>query len=396
MKTICTALLALSLSASGAFAGERAIKIGVIGDQSGPFADLGGKGAVIAAQMAVEDHGGKALGKPIEVISADMQNKPDVASSITRQWFDVDGVDMVTDVPLTSVALAVQNIAREKKKVVFVTGAASADLTGKACSPYSVHWMDDTRALSVGTAKAVVAAGGKNWFFLTPDYAFGAAMEQAAGSAIQAAGGKVSGSAKFPLSTPDYSSYLVRAAASDANIFGLSSVGGDTVNAVKQAAEFGLTQNNRKIAVFLMFLPEVHAIGLQQAQGLYITDGFYWDENDQTRAWSKRYFERMGKMPSKSQGNTYASVRHYLKSVEAAKTDDSAAVSAQIKQSPADYFGKSARIRKNGRVVYDLTLYEVKSPAESKYAWDYQKAVRTLSGTEAFGADEPGDCVPSN
>jgi branched-chain amino acid transport system substrate-binding protein len=396
MKRLCTALLALGLTAGGVNAGERAIKIGVIGDQSGPFADLGGKGSVIAAQMAAEDHGGKALGKPIEVISADMQNKPDLASAITRQWFDVEGVDMVTDVPLTSVALAVQNVAREKKKVVFVTGAASADLTGKACSPYSVHWMDDTRALSSGTAKAVVAAGGKNWFFLTPDYAFGTAMEQAASQAIAAAGGKVSGSAKFPLSTPDYSSYLLRAGASDANIFGLSSVGGDTVNAVKQAAEFGLTQKNRKIAVFLMFLPEVHAIGLQQAQGLYITDGFYWDQNEQTRAWSRRYFEKMGRMPSKSQGNTYASVRHYLKALEAAKTDDSAAVSAQIKAMPADYFGQQARVRKNGRVVYDLTLYEVKSPAESKYPWDYQKPVRTLTGIEAFGAEEPGDCVPAN
>jgi len=396
MRAIYGALLALGLTAGGALAGEKAVRIGVIGDQSGPFADLGGKGSVIAAQMAAEDHGGRALGKPIDVISADMQNKPDLASSITRQWFDVDGVDMVTDVPLTSVALAVQNIAREKKKVVFITGAASADLTGKACSPYSVHWMDDTRALSVGTATAVVAAGGKNWFFMTPDYAFGAAMEGAASSAIVAAGGKVSGSAKFPLSTPDYSSYLIRGAASDATIFGLSSVGGDTVNAVKQAAEFGLTRNNRKIAVFLMFLPEVHAIGLQQAQGLYITDGFYWDENEQTRAWSKRYFDRTGKMPSKSQGNTYASVRHYLKAVDAAKTDESAAVSAQIKAMPADYFGKQARIRKNGRVVYDLTLYEVKSPAESKYAWDYQKPIRTLTGTEAFGTTEPDDCVPGN
>ena len=396
MKTVCTALFALGLTASTAFAGERAIKIGVIGDQSGPFADLGGRGSIVAAQMAAEDHGGRALGKPIEIISADMQNKPDVASSITRQWFDVENVDMVTDVPLTSVALAVQNIAREKKKVVFITGAASADLTGRACSPYSVHWMDDTRALSVGTANAVVAAGGKNWFFMTPDYAFGAAMEQAAGQAIVAAGGKISGSAKFPLSTADYSSYLIRGAASDATIFGLSSVGGDTVNAVKQAAEFGLTRNNRKIAVFLMFLPEVHAIGLQQAQGLDITDGFYWDENEQTRAWSKRYFERMGRMPSKSQGNTYASVRHYLKAVEAAKTDDSTAVSAQIRQLPADYFGKQARVRKNGRVVYDLTLYEVKAPGDSKYPWDYQKPIRTLSGTEAFGATEPGDCVPAN
>jgi branched-chain amino acid transport system substrate-binding protein len=244
-----------------------------------------------------------------------MQNKPDVASSIARHWFDVEGVDAIADVPLTSVALAVQSIAREKKRMLLITAAASADLTGKSCSPYTVHWMDDTRALSVGTGRAVVAAGGKQWFFLTPDYAFGAAMERAASAAVIAAGGTVAGSAKFPLGAADYSSSLLTAGSSPATIFGLSTVGGDTITAV--AAEFGLTQNDRKIVVFLMFLPEVHAIGLAAAHGLYITDGFYWDENEKTRAWSQRFFPRMKKMPSKSQANTYAAVptisRHWMR-----------------------------------------------------------------------------------
>jgi branched-chain amino acid transport system substrate-binding protein len=246
MKVVRTLAIAVALVSTQAFAGEKMIKIGVLGDESGPYSDLGGPGSVMAAQMAADDYGGKVLGKPIKIVSADMQNKPDVASSIARRWFDVEGVDAIADVPLTSVALAVQSVAREKKKILLITGAASADLTGKACSPYTVHWMDDSRALSVGTGHAVVAAGGKRWFFLTPDYAFGAAMERAASAAVVAAGGTVDGSTKFPLGTPDYSSFLLTAGSSPATIFGLSTVGGDTVTAVKQAAEFGLTQNNRK------------------------------------------------------------------------------------------------------------------------------------------------------
>jgi branched-chain amino acid transport system substrate-binding protein len=291
------------------------------------------------------------------------------------------------------VALAVQAIARDQKKVLLITGAASAELTGKACSPYTVHWMDDTRALSVGTGRAVVAAGGNRWFFLTPDYAFGAAMERAASAAVTGAGGTVVGGVKFPLGTPDYSSYLVSAGASSANIFALSTVGGETVTMVKQAAEFGLTERDRKIAVFLMFLPEVHAIGLAAAHGLYITDGFYWDENEKARTWSRRFFERMKKMPSKSQANTYAAVTHYLKALDAAKSDDSAAVAKEMKAARADYFGKPAVIRQNGRVAYDLTVFEVKRPEESKYPWDYLKPVRNVSAEDAFGPDVLGDCV---
>jgi branched-chain amino acid transport system substrate-binding protein len=393
MRRLLALAITVVLFGTPALAGERSIKIGVLGDQGGPYSDLGGPGSVLAAQMAADDYGGKVLGKPIEIISADMQNKPDVASSIARRWFDVEDVDAIADLPLTSVALAVQSLAREKKKILLITAAASADLTGKACSPYTVHWMDDTRALSVGTGRAVVAAGGNQWFFLTPDYAFGASMERAASAAVIAAGGTVIGSAKFPLGTPDYSSYLLAAGSSSATIFGLSTVGGDTVNAVKQAAEFGITQNGRKIVVFLMFLPEVHAIGLASAHGLYITDGFYWDENDKTRLWSKRFFERMHKMPSKSQANTYAAVMNYLKALDAAKTDEAEAVSKQMKATPADYFGEPVMIRQTGRVAYDLTVYEVKKPEESTYAWDYYKPVRKVSAEEAFGPDIPGECT---
>ena len=396
MKSLCVLTIAAALGCTQvcveAWAGEKAIKIGILGDQSGPYSDLGGPGSVLAAQMAADDYGGKVLGKPIEIVAADMQNKPDVASSIARHWFDVEGVDAIADVPLTSVALAVQSVAREKKRMLLITAAASADLTGKSCSPYTVHWMDDTRALSVGTGRAVVAAGGKQWFFLTPDYAFGAAMERAASAAVIAAGGTVAGSAKFPLGAADYSSSLLTAGSSPATIFGLSTVGGDTSTAVKQAAEFGLTQNDRKIVVFLRFLPEVHAIGLAAAHGLYITDGFYWDENEKTRAWSQRFFARMKKMPSKSQANTNAAVTNYLKALDAAKSDDADIVSKQMKAAPVDYFGKPAIIRQTGRVAYDLTVYEVKKPDESKYPWDYFKPVRTVTAEEAFGPDVPGDC----
>jgi branched-chain amino acid transport system substrate-binding protein len=392
-KCLIAALLAASLAAAPAGAGETSIKIGVLGDQNGPYADLGGPGSVMAARMAAEDFGGKVLGKPIEIIYADMANKADVAASIAQRWFDTQGVDAIADVPVTSVALAVQSIARAKKKVLLITGAASSVLTGAQCSPYTIHWMDDTTALSVGTARAVVAAGGKRWFFLTPDYAFGAAMQKAAEETIAKNGAEAVGSVKFPLGAQDYSSFLLRADGSTANIFAMGTVGGDTVTAIKQAGEFGLTQKNRKIVVFLMFLPEVHAIGLQSAKGLYVTDGFYWDADAASRAWSKRYFERMKKMPSKSQANTYAAVMHYLKAVQAAGTDDAAAVSAKMKEMKADYFGRGATIRQNGRVVYDLTLYEVKAPSESKYAWDYLKPVRTLTGAEAFGETDPGACT---
>jgi branched-chain amino acid transport system substrate-binding protein len=393
MRRLFAGVALAAMVAATAAAGEKSIKIGVLGDQAGPYSDVGGPGAVFAVQMAIQDFGGQVLGKPIEVISADMANKPDVAATIAQRWFDTQDVDLIVDVPVTSVALAVQTIARAKKKIVLHTAAASSILTGDQCSPYSVHWMDDTTSLSVGTAQAVVAAGGSRWYFLTPDYTFGTVMQKAAEETIAKAGAQAVGSVRFPLGTNDYSSFLLRASSTNANIFAMGTVGNDTVTAIKQASEFGLTQNNRKIVVFLMFLTEIHAIGTKAAAGLYVTDGFYWNENDATRAWSKRYFEKMKKMPTKSQANAYAAVTHYLKAVKAAGTDDSTKVRAKMSEMPADYFTKAATIRQNGRVVYDLTLYEVKSPAESKEPWDLLKPAKTLPGKDAFGATDPGPCM---
>ncbi len=378
--------------AGSAAASESGIRIGVLGDQSGPFKDIGGAGAVLAAQMAIEDFGGTVLGKPITVVIGDTQNKPDIAGLIARKWFDVEQVDAIVDLPVTSVAMAVQSIARDKKKIVLQTAAASAELTQKACSPYSVHWTDDTNALAIGTSQAVIAAGGKTWFFLTPDYSFGAFMEMTASNTIRTNGGKVVGAVKFPFGTPDYSSYLLTADASKADVFALSTVGGDTLNAMKQASEFRLTQGGQKIVVFNMFINEIDALGLSSAKGLYLTDGFYWDENEMTRAWSKRFFDKMKKMPSKSQANTYAATMHYLRAIKESGSDDARIVAEKMRSLPGDYFGKHAYIRQNGRVVYDLKLYEAKSPGESRYPWDYLKPLRKIDGEQAFGPDTK-DCA---
>lgn len=386
------AVALLLFSANAAEAGERAIRIAILGDQSGQFADLGGPGSVLAARMAAEQFGNVINGKPIEILSADMQNKPDVASNIARRWFDVDQVDAIADVPLTSVAFAVQDIAREKKKVLLITAAAAAELTGKACSPYTIHWQDDSRALSVGTTQAVLASGLKRWFFLTPDYAWGNLMEAAATQTIKENGGTVAGTVKFPLGTADYSSPLLTAAASKSQVYATGTVGSDTLNLLKQASEFRLVQGDAKIVVFQIFLPEIHSLGLAQAHGLYVTDGFYWDKNDATRAWSQEFFKRHGKMPSKSQAYAYLSIMHYLKAIKAAGTDDAGAVSKMMKSMPADNFGETVHIRRNGRVMYDLALYEVKTPEESKYPWDYLHLVRKIPAASAFGGSDTDDC----
>jgi len=384
--------LFISAYAGLAVAGETKIRIGVLGDQSGPFSDIGGAGAVLAARMAAADFGGTVLGRPIEVLSGDTQNKPDIAATIARRWFDVEGVDTIVDLPVTSVAMAVQFIGRDRKRVVLQTAAASAELTQKGCSPYSVHWTDDTNALAIGATQAIIANGGRTWFFLTPDYSFGAFMEKAASDVVKSEGGVVVGGTKFPFGTPDYSSYLLTAAGSKAQVFALSTVGGDTLNAMKQAHEFGLTRDGPRIVVFNIFINEVNALGLNASKGLYLTSGFYWDENEKTRAWARRFFEVMKRMPNKTQANTYAAVFHYLRAVKEAGTDDAAAVAAKMRKLVGDYFGKSAHIRNNGRVVYDLTLYETKTPAESKYPWDYLKAVRAIEGERAFGPDTK-DCA---
>ena len=387
-----SALTPFLLAAPALAAERKPLRLGVLGDENGPFADIGGPGVVEAVRMAVADEGGAMFGRPIEIVVGATQNKPDIAGAIARQWFDVDGVDMIVDLPVTPVALAVQTVARDRKKVVLQTAAASADLTHKWCSPYSVHWIEDTTALAGGTARAVIAAGGRKWFFLTPDYAFGKTLQATATDVVHAQGAEVVGSATFPLGTPDYSSAILAAASSPADTFAFGTTGGDTVNALKQAVEFNLRAKGRRLVVFNMFVPEIHALGLSVAQGLYITSGFYWDENDTTRAFAKRFFAARGKMPNKSQAGAYAATRDYLRAVRAVGSADGPAVSQQMRRVPGDFFGKPVHIRANGRAIYDVTVWQVKTPAESKYAWDYYKPVQHIRGDEVFGPDTK-DCA---
>ncbi|PWC34679.1 ABC transporter permease [Azospirillum sp. TSO35-2] len=392
---IAAALLAtttLTTAVSAQAQAPNPVRIGVLADEAGFASDIGGKGAVLATRMAVEDFGGTVLGRPVEVLSADMQNKPDVASNIVRRWFDLDGVDMVTDIPVSSVALAVQAVAREKKKVLMISAATTTELTNAQCSPYSIHWADDTASLAVGTTKAVVQAGGTSWYFITADFAFGTAMEKAATEAIKQAGGSVVGSVRHPMGTSDFGSYLLSAQGSGAKVVALANVGAETIGTIKQAGEFGLTESGQRLVGYIVFITDIHSLGLELAKGLYVTSGFYWDRDDRTRAWSKRFFERHGKMPTKEQANTYLATLHWLKGVKAAGSTDAAAVTAAMKAMPTDYFGTPGSIRKDGRVLYDLNLYQVKSPAESKAPWDYYKQVRSIPASEAFLPLETSGC----
>jgi branched-chain amino acid transport system substrate-binding protein len=399
MRIACTltVTVAIGLAAGAAhaqFTGN-VVKIGVIGDQSSVYADATGPGMIVAARIAVEDAGGKVAGVPVEVVFADHQNKPDVGVSIVRQWFDRDGVDAITDLGASSVALAVNEVVREKNKVMLNTSSASSDLTGKACSPNTVHWTYDTWALANGTGKAVVKAGGDSWFFLTADYAFGHALERDVSSVVKANGGKVQGSVRHPLNTPDFSSFLLQAQASRAKIVGLANAGGDSINAIKQAAEFGIVKGGQKLAGLLVNITDVHAIGLRTAQGLQLTEAFYWDLNDQTRAWSKRFGEKHGgKMPTMVQAGTYSAVQHYLKTLAQTKSDaDGKAVVAKMKEIPTEdpIFGKGT-IREDGRKIHPMYLVEVKSPDQSKGPWDYYKLVATIPAAEAFRPIDQGDC----
>jgi len=366
-------------------AGQDAIKIGVMADMSGFAADVGGPGAVLAARMAIDDAGGRVLGKPIQLLSADMQNKPDVGASIARQWFDRDGVDAIADLPVSSVALAVQSVGRDMKKVLLISAAATTELTGKQCSPTTIHWADDTNALSVGTAGALTQAGGREWFFVTADFAFGQAMEKAAATVIEANGGKVLGAARHPLGTTDFSSYLLQAQSSNAKVIGLANVGADTIASIKQAAEFGLgPAHGQTLLGFIMFITDVHSLGLPVAKGIYVTANYYWDENEASRAFAGRFIAAHGKMPTKEQANTYAAVAHYIKGLAKAGTDQGEAVTAAMKALPIDAFGKTGSIRADGRALYDLSLWQVKTPAESTKPWDYYKKIRTIPADQAF------------
>ncbi len=369
------------------------VKIGVLADMSSIYSAIGGKGLLDAARMAVEDFGGSVLGKPIELLSVDTQNKVDVASSKARQWFDVDGVDMVTDMPTSAIALAVSKVGEEKKKVVMVTSAATSDLTGKSCSPYTVHWTYDTYAMSVGTAAAVVKAGGDTWYFLSADYAFGQALERDATQVIEANGGKVLGASKHPLSAPDFSSFILQAQASKAKVIGLANGGQDTSNSIKQAAEFGVGKDGQKVAALLAFLSDIKSIGLPLAQGLYLTEAFYWDLNDQTRAWSERFYKRNGVMPTMTQAGTYGAITHYLQAVKTVGSKESDKVMAQMRAAPInDFMTKNGSLRIDGRVVRDMYLFQVKTPAESKGEWDLYKTVATTPGNVAFRPLSQGGC----
>lgn len=400
-RSIASLLLttALTLAATGvASAQDKTVKIGALSDQSGLYADLGGPGSTLAAQMAVEDSGLAAKGWKIDVISGDHQNKPDIGTAIARQWFDVDKVDVIVDVPNSGVALAVNNVIKEKNGVYINSGAATSDLSNAQCSPNTVHWTYDTYMLAHTTGQALVKAGGDSWFFLTADYAFGAALERDTTAVITANGGKVVGGVKHPLNTPDFSSFLLQAQASKAKIIGLANAGGDTTNTIKQAAEFGIVKGGQKLAALLLFLTDVKAIGLETAQGLNFTETFYWDMNDQTRAFSKRFSAKMknNAPPTMVQAGVYAGVRHYLKALDAlgGNPHDGVKVVEKMKSMPTedDLFGKG-EIQPNGRTIHNAYLFEVKKPSESKGPWDFYKLVGTVPGDQAFTPLSESKCA---
>jgi len=383
--------------ATPALADDKNVKIGVLNDMNSLYADIGGPNSVVAANMAIEDSGLRAKGWKIEVLSGDHQNKPDVGVNISRQWIDNDKVDIITDTPNSGVALAVSNVAREKNIVMLNSGAATADLTGKYCTPNTISYTFDTYMLANGTGKALTKAGGDSWFFLTADYAFGHALERDTSAVVTANGGKVLGSVKHPLNTSDFSSFLLQAQSSKAKIVGLANAGGDTTNAIKQASEFGLVAGGQKLAALLLFINDVHALGLKTAQGLTFTESFYWDLNDQTRAWSQRFIKLSpkGTMPSMTVAGVYAGVLHYLKALEAlgGNPHDGARVVAKMKEIPTDdpLFGKGP-LRIDGRRIIPAYLFEVKKPEESKYPWDYYKLVATISPEDAAKPLEASEC----
>ena len=393
-RVVATAFAAVLLvGAAQAQTASDTIKIGVLADMSSLYADLGGPGSVVATQMAVDDFGGTVLGKKIQIVSADHQNKPDVASSIARQWFDEQGVQMITDLTTSSVALAVQEVARAENKIVLVSGAASSDLTGKACAPTSVHWTYDTLALANGTGSAVVKAGGDSWFFITADYAFGHALERDTTSVVTANGGKVLGSVNVPLNNADFSSFLLQAQASKAKIVGLANAGGDTINSIKQAAEFGLVAGGQKLAGLLVFISDIHSLGLQTAQGLQLTESFYWDQDDQTRAWSKKFFDKTNKEPTMNQAGVYSATMHWLEAVKATGSLDGPTVMKELKSKPINDFAiRNGHIQEDGSLVHDMYLYEVKKPSESTGTWDVYKLIATIPGDQAYKRPRGNEC----
>ena len=365
------------------------VKVGVLTDMTGAYSDLAGPGSVIAAQMAAEDFGGKILGKPIVIISADHQNKADLAASIARKWFDEEKVDVIADLVTSSTALAVMPIAAEKKRITLLSGPGSTPIAGALCTPYNVHYTYNTYAMAAGTGRAVVARGGKTWFFITADYVFGKSLESDTAKVVTESGGKVLGDVKAPFPTTDFSSYLLQAQSSGAQIVGLANAGADTVNAIKQANEFGLTKK-QKLAGLLVFISDINSLGLATAQGMYLTTAFYWDRNNESRAWSKRFFARHHKMPTMVQAGVYSELMHYFRAVQAAGTDNADKVMAKMREMPVnDFFAHNGHIGPDGLMRHDMYLVQVKTPAESKYPWDYYKILRTIPASQAFEPPDP-------
>ncbi len=393
---IAASVLVAGVAAIGspapAEAADDVIRIGVLNDQSGVYADLGGVGSVIAAQMAVEDAGGKVLGRPVEVINADHQSKADVGAAIARKWFDEDNVDVVIGFDNSSVALAVEQVALQKNRIAIAGAIGTTAFTGKNCTPNEAAWVYDAYALTNTLARSVVQRGGDTWFFITVDYALGHSLEADATAAVLAAGGKVLGHARHPINTSDFSSYLLQAQASGAKVVALANAGGDMINAIKQANEFGLTRG-QKVVSLLTFITDIQSVGLTATQGLTFVTAFYWNRNDESRAWSKRFFERHKRMPTMAQAAVYSMVRHYLRAVEAAGTEEAEAVMAKMRDMPVnDFYAKNGRVRLDGRMVHDMYFVQVKTPAESTEPWDYYKVLETIPGDQAFRPLDQGGC----
>jgi branched-chain amino acid transport system substrate-binding protein len=392
------ALFAALPVAASAQQGDRisdgVVKIGLILDMASLYSDITGEGSVTAAKMAIEDFGGKVLGKPIELVYADHQNKADIAANKAREWFDKDKVDALMDVAASATALAVVEVVKQKNKIAVFNGPATTRLTNESCTATTVHYTYDTFALANGTGKAVVKQGGDTWFFITADYAFGHSLEKDTADVVRADGGKVLGSARHPINSSDMSSFLLQAQTSGAKVVGLANAGGDFISSVKGASEFGLTRGGKqKLAGLLVYINDIHSLGLNVTQGLLLTEAFYWDTNDETRKWSKRFFERMKKMPNMSQAGVYSSTMHYLKAVRAAGTDETGAVMKKMREMPVnDFFARNGRIREDGRMVHDMYLFEVKAPAESKSPWDYYKLKATIPADQAFQSLSKSNC----
>lgn len=385
--------VAMMASAAAAEISDGVVKIGLMTDMSSVYSDVAGQGAVVAAEMAIEEFGGTVAGAPIEIVTADHQNKADIAANKAREWGDTGEVDAFAELVTTSVALAVFEVAKQQNKIALVSGAASSPLTNDACIPTGLHWTYNTRALAVGTGSAIVKEGGDSWYFLTADYAFGEALQRDVSAVVEAAGGEVVGAAKHPFPGSDFSSFILQAQASGAKIIGLANAGADTVNAIKAANEFGVVAAGQKIAGLLVFMPNVKSIGQDVAQGLQMTVSFYWDMDEETRAWSQKFYERTGTMPTGVQAGTYSSVLHYLKAIEATGSDDTDTVVAKMREMPVqDMFAKNGVLRSDGRMVHDMYLAEVKAPSESDGEWDLLKIVRTIPGEEAFGPLSESTC----